>query len=112
MSITAAQLLEAAKQKTSIVEVDGFGKVTLRTCPAIQLSRRWIGYTDQQTNQVIPEEHAKSGLHKIIDQVCGADGAPLFTDDDLDKLAALDARTIGELYNAIDTFNGDEVKNE
>ena len=111
-TLTKAILLEKAKPRFEWVEVGGFGRVGIRTCPQVRLSRRYVSYTDQATGEMIPEEQAKSGIHRLIDQLMETEERPMFTDDDFEMLADLDPEKLSPLFDAIETFNGNEPKNE
>ena len=76
----------------------------------MQLSRRFVSYTDPVTGDVLAEEQAKSGVHKLIDQVMESEGKPMFSDDDFETLSTLDAEKLSPLYDAIDAFNDDQKK--
>ena len=107
-TLTRSQLLTKAKPKFERVEVEGFGVVCLRSVSPLQQSRRDFTYFDLKTGAPIAEEFAKSTVHAIIDQVCGEDGKPMFTDADFEELAGLDNATLGPLIAAINDFNGEK----
>lgn len=111
MSLTRQQMEEKAKQKFEWVEVEGFGKVGIQSISQLQLSRRYVGYTDPTTGNTIPEELVKQNIHNLIDQIMIDEKTPMFTDEDFDKLATWRAEKLDPIYRALEIFNGDEPKN-
>ena len=110
MTLTKAALLSKAAGRFEWVEIEGFGKIGIRSCPQIQLSRRQVSYWDAAANRVNQEEQAKANIHTLIDQVMANETDPMFTEDDFDELAALDGEKLNPLYDAIAAFNGDQKK--
>lgn len=109
MTLTRSRLLDIAKPTAKLVDIEGFGQVWLRTCPQLQNSRRFVSYTDPGTGQLLPDEQAKSGIHRLIDQVMESEGVPMFTDADFDELSALDVDKLSPLFDALDEL-GDQKK--
>ncbi|MCP4211797.1 MAG: hypothetical protein GY764_10005 [Halieaceae bacterium] len=110
MTLTKAALLEKASGRFEWVDVAGFGKVGIRSCPQIQLSRRQVSYWDAANNRVDQDEQAKANIHSLIDQVMISETEPMFGEDDFGVLAALDGEKLNGLYDAIAKFNGDQKK--
>lgn len=112
MSLTKAQLLEKAKPRVEAVDVPGYGKIHLRSCPQVQQSRRDASYFHAD-GTVNLDQAANGALYAVIDQVCeGPPGhAPIFTDEDLESLAGLDASKLKPILDAVAIFNGAEAKN-
>ena len=109
-TLTRAKLISTAAPRYELIEVEGFGKVGLRSVAQMQLSRRYVSYTDPLSGATLPDEQAKSGIHKLIDQLMTDEKTPMFTDEDIDLLAGLDAEKLSPLYDAIDVFNDDQKK--
>ena len=110
MSLTKQQLLDKAKPRFEIVDVEGWGPVGIRTCPQIQSARRSVTYNDPTTGAPDLEGLAHSGIHRLIDQLMTDEETPMFTDDDFDELSVLNVGVLTPLYNAIDAFDGGESK--
>jgi hypothetical protein len=93
-----------------MVDIEGFGEVGIRTCPALQASHREISYFDPQTGALVQAERAKAQIHQIIDQLMLSEDLPYFSEDDFDLLATWDAEYIGKLTAAINEFNDEGQK--
>lgn len=110
MSITKQQIFEKAAANFTWVEIDGWGKVGVRSCPTLQNSHRWVTYTNPQTGEIIPEERAKQQIHELIDQLMVDPETPMFDEEDFDALAELDAEKLAPLSLAIREFNSANQK--
>ena len=111
-TLTKAALLEMAKPTVVEVDVDGFGKVWLRSCPELQRSRRIAMLFDANGN--LRERHKElRRMHMIIDQVMSDENTPMFVEKDIDELGGLDSSKLDTLVAAITRFNeGDEKKDK
>ena len=105
MSLTAQQLLQKAQPRFEWVEVEGFGEVGIRSVSRLAASVRDSSYRDPVTGQLMPDRLAGADVHTLIDQLMISPTESMFTDEDFDQLASLDAAQLAPLYLAINEFN-------
>lgn len=110
MSLTKAALFDKIKPRCEQVDVPGFGKVFIRTCPNLKFTSRWVSYADPATGEIIAEERAKSSIHELIDQVYVDEKTPMFSDDDFETLAEGDPERLAPLNDAVREFNNGDPK--
>ena len=112
MTLTREALLEKAKPKTELVDVEGWGKVLLRTTSEVQRSRRYSKMFDGRGKRIAAVSERRR-VYAIIDQVLTEAGEPMFTDADAEALGDSNADVLEPLYVAIASFNEvDEKKDE
>lgn len=58
------------------------------------------------------KDEASYRVSKLIDQLMADENTPLLTEDDRDWLKEADSYRLDALHAAVDTFNGDEEKND
>ena len=111
MSITKQHFLNKAKGRFEWVEVEGFGKIGLRSIPQITSARRDCQARDLETGLFTEEGFAAAPIYQIIDQVMSNEKTPLFAEEDFESLAELDPVALNPIFEAIAKFNGNESKN-
>ena len=99
MTLTKEQLLEKAKPKFAWVEIEGFGKVGVRSWSQVQQSRRIALNTPEN----LP-------AYQLIDQLMQDEETPMFTEADLAALNESDSGQLAPLFTAIEAFNGNDPK--
>lgn len=111
MTLTREALRVAAKPRFEQIEIEGFGKVGIRSRSQVMAMKREASLynPDGSPNH---ESMDLQAVYLIIDQICKTAEEPLFTDDDIEWLAASDASKLQPLIDAIIRFNGPEAKNE
>ena len=105
MTLTKAKLLKAAKPRYETVDVEGFGKVGIRSVSRSQQSIRESGLRDPATGEFIPEELARLDVYTLIDQLMISEKESMFDDGDVETLMNADAAVLAPLYMAVNEFN-------
>ena len=102
-----------AKTKThhEMFDIEGFGRIGIRSCPELQRSRRISSLFDVNGKLVDNHRHLRR-IYMIIDQCVNEDGSPMFSEADVKELGDADAAKLDPLIAAINLFNGDSEKNE
>ena len=105
-TLTREQLLgKIGKPRYKEVEIDGIGVVGIRQRTRLQESRRTYAMFDSR-GKVIQEKACLQPIYRIIDQVMVDESTPMFTDDDVYKLAeGPEGDWVEQLMEAVQDFN-------
>lgn len=110
MSLTKQALQDKIKPTFRWVDVEGFGRIGVRTVPYVQAAMREASYSDPKTGYPIPEQAAMRGIHQLIDQVMVDEKTPMFTEEDETWLSVGDPTKMAPLFAAVDAIDADEKK--
>lgn len=106
-TLTREAILEKGKPRYEVVEVEGWGKLGLRSVSVLQRSRRASRMWDSDGN--FNEQLASMRqVHAVIDQVMVDEQTPMFTEADAAALGELDPLAFDQIYAAILAFNGED----
>lgn len=112
-SLTKEALLSACKLDVTSHDVEGWGRVHVKTMTELQRSTRIADMFNDKGN-LKPEARVRQRVNVIIDHLCDEKGKPLFTEGDAKDLLALDAAKLDSLVEAINKAidNGEEGKEQ
>ena len=103
-SMTRAALQNKCKPTVEQIDVDGVGKILVRSCPALQKSRRYAESTDSQ-GRFNAKAKELQYIHMIIDQLMEDEDTPMFTDKDADEIGQWDSLYMESIVAAIGDWN-------
>lgn len=98
-TLTREALKEKAACRYEEVDVPGWGRIGIRSCPEHQRSLRQMQYIDDRESYRIS---------KLIDQLMSDQDTPLLTEEDREWLKAADSYRLDPLHAVLDKFNGDD----
>jgi hypothetical protein len=101
--LTRDAILKKVKGRFAFVEVEGWGRIGLRSMTEVQRSRRASQMWDNE--QLVQENVDVRRIHTIIDQVMVDEKTPMFTEADVAELREADPVILDELYAKIIEFN-------
>jgi len=103
-TITKETFKTKAKARYAEVDVEGWGRLGLRTVNPVLQSQRigWIFEQKEQGNELPYHQQTVIG---IVDQCMVDEATPMFTFEDIEWLAELDAAQLKGIMEAINNFN-------
>lgn len=107
-TITKEQFLNAIKPSCKTVEVQGVGKMLVRTAGEVQRSRRIARLYDENGN-INEEQFALRRIHTIVDQVMLDEKTPMFTEKEALEWADGNSHLVDRIYAAIDKVNSEDA---
>jgi hypothetical protein len=110
-SLTKEALLANCKLDITCHDVEGWGKVYVKTMTELQRSKR-IADMFNDKGDVKPEARIRQRVNVIIDHLCDEKGKPLFTEGDAKDLLALDAVKLDSLVEKLNELIMSEEGNE
>ena len=103
MSITKQTLLDSCALRFEWVEIDGVGRVGIRSVPEVQLSRRRY--------MCLEEPHRSlADVYMLVDQLMTDEQTPMFEEADADALGQLDGDRLDPYKQAVYAFNAPDQK--
>ena len=97
-------MAEKFKPVVETLEVEGIGPILVRTCPALQRSRRYAEATDSNGRYQAKSKELQY-IHMIIDQLMEDEDTPMFTDKDADEIGQWDALYMECIVAALNEWN-------
>ena len=112
-SLTKQSLFDNCKLDVTSHDVEGWGRVHLKTMTELQRSTR-IANMFNDKGDLKPEARIRQRINVIIDHVCDESGKPLFTEGDAKDLLSLDAAKLDGLISKITSIieAGEEGKDQ
>ena len=105
--MTREQLLgKISKPRYEEVEIDGIGTVGIRQRTRLQESRRTYSMFDSN-GKINKERAALQPIYRLIDQVMIDESTPMFSEDDVYKLAEAPEGDLEGLFFAVQQFNSE-----
>ena len=104
-TLTRELLIKKTRPRFAWVQVEGFGRVGLRSIDQLQASRR-IYSAQTPDGKPIPGAEELVLVHRIIDHVMTDENTPMFSDADVELIQGMDADALGPLIQAIEEFAG------
>jgi len=106
-TLTREALFEKAARRYEVVDVDGWGKVGIRSRSQVGKSRRETAMFDDD-GKLIRSVYDMRQIHMLIDQLMVDETTPMFTESDVEALGELDGVKLEPLHAAVWLFNATE----
>lgn len=111
MTLTRESLLKL-KPEVEKITIKGFGEAYIKNQSELQRSKRMAQMFDKGGKPDFKEQ-MRGRVYSIVDQLCGKDGQPLFTEGDIKDILALDSTQLDSVCDAISDWNDSKMeKNE
>jgi hypothetical protein len=108
MTLTRESLLKL-KPEVEKITIKGFGDAYIKNQSELQRSKRMAQLFDKNGKPDFKEQ-MRSRVYSIVDQLCGKDGAPLFTEGDIKEIMALDSTQLDAVCDAIAEWNDSKLE--